>query len=652
MTPERIVTSDGYERAVRAADCIVVGAGPAGIAFAERLSRVDEHRTIVVLGDEPGRPYDRVRLSSLLAREVPAGALYTDEALRGRANVTVITRRRVVRIDRAAKAVHDASGDVWRYEHLVLATGSRPRIPSIPGIELPGVHVFRSMADAERLLARQVASRSIVVIGGGLLGLEAARAMRRFHTRVHVVEHEPRLMFHQLDDEAAALLREHVERLGIDVHTGTRVRQIVGRVRAEAVSLHTGVDIACDTVIVAAGIVPNIELARDAALAIGRGIRVDDRMQTTDAAIYAVGECTEHRGIVYGLVEPGFEQAAVAASNIAGIRAEYAGSTVASRLKVVGCPVFSLGEVNDSARSFDVHVFRAPGVYRRLNVHRGRVIGAVAVGEFASASRIRNIALDGRRVWPWQLARFAQRGTLWSADGANVAEWAADAIVCTCRRVTRGALDAALEAGAVGVAGLAERTGASTVCGSCRPLITDLIGASGRPPLPRMLLGASVLAAVACAVALAARIPYVASMQGPRWDVLWTDPLLKQVTGFSLLGLALLLSLVSVRKRAAWLKWLAFPAWRLAHVVGGVAALAVLAAHTGFRFGANLDMALMLCFTGSLLAGAVGGGATAFAQRYAGVPKRVRSAALWSHLLLLAPLPALLCFHVLASYYF
>src|SRR5690606_13578828 len=302
----------------------VIGAGPAGVAFAEHLSRLDEHRTILVLGDEPGRPYDRVRLSSLLAREVPAGALYTDASLLGRTHVSVITRRRVVRIDRASKVVYDACGGAWRYRHLVLAAGSRPRIPAIPGIELPGVFVFRSMADAERLLARQVASRSIVVIGGGLLGLEAARAMRRFHTRVHVVEHEPRLMFHQLDDEGAARLREHVERLGIDVHTGTRVRQIVGGVRPESVSLSTGIDISCDTVIVAAGIVPNVELARDAGLATGRGIRVDDRMRTSDPDVYAIGECSEHTGGVYWLVEPRPQQAAVAGSSMAGLSGEYA----------------------------------------------------------------------------------------------------------------------------------------------------------------------------------------------------------------------------------------------------------------------------------------------------------------------------------------
>src|SRR5690606_37035483 len=181
--------------AIRGADCVVVGAGPAGVAFAEHLSRLDERVSILVLGDEPGRPYDRVRLSSLLARELPAGALYTDLELARRRSVAVLTRRRVVRIDRRAKLVRDASGDTFGYERRVLAPGSRPRVPTTPGTELPGVYVLRSMADAKRLLARQVASRAPVVIGGGLLGLEAARAMLRFNTRVHVVEHEPRLLF-------------------------------------------------------------------------------------------------------------------------------------------------------------------------------------------------------------------------------------------------------------------------------------------------------------------------------------------------------------------------------------------------------------------------------------------------------------------------
>jgi len=641
-------------KATRRAHCIVIGAGPAGVAFAEHLSRLDERLSILVLGDEPGRPYDRVRLSSLLARELSAGALYTDRRLALRRNVAVLTRRRVVRIDRRARLVHDASGEVYRYERLVLATGSRPRVPAIPGIELPGVHVFRSMADANRLLARQVASRATVVIGGGLLGLEAARAMLRFNTHVHVVEHEPRLMFHQLDDEAAVLLREHVERLGIEVHVGVRVRQIVGGMgmRLTAVSLHGGVDIACDTVIVATGIVPNVELARDAGLAVGRGIRVDDRMRTSDPDVYAIGECSEHRGVVYGLVEPGLEQAAVAASNMAGISAEYAGSAVACRLKVVGYPVFSFGEINDSARSFKAYVHRAPDRYRRINVHRGRVIGAVAAGEFAGAERARQAALDGRRIWPWQLVRFERCGALWADEGPNVSAWPAGAKVCTCRGVTRGALGASIEAGAASIEALAERTGASTVCGTCRPLLADLLGGAARPALPRPLLGASAVAAAAAAAAAAASVPYAPTMQGPQWDLLWTDSLAKQISGYSLLGAGLLLSLLSLRKRVSRIPWLSFAAWRLAHVVGGIVAIVVLGAHTGYRFGANLNAALMLCFTGALLTGGLAGLATALAERHAGAAKRARTLALWSHLLLLWPLPVLLCFHVLASYYF
>ncbi|MBN1237691.1 MAG: NAD(P)/FAD-dependent oxidoreductase [Gammaproteobacteria bacterium] len=644
---------------------VVVGSGPAGVAFAEQLCRHDPERPIVLLGDEPYRPYDRVRLTSLLARELEPNALYAGMRLEQRRNVEVLAKHRIVRIDRAARIVHDARGNAFPYAALVLATGSRPRVPDIAGIDLPGVYVFRSMSDAERLLARQVASRATVVIGGGLLGLEAARAMRRFNTRVHVVEHESRLMFHQLDQEGAALLGRHVERLGIRVRVGAQVRRIVGSLRAEGVLLRDGNVIACDTIIVATGIVPNVELARNAGIAVGRGIRVDDRMRTSDPSVYAIGECCEHRDVVYGLVAPGLEQAAVAAGNVAGVDARYAGSILASSLKVVGCPVFSIGDVGDSAKPYRAYTYRSAERYRRINVHRGRVIGAVAVGAAgdggADFSRLRAVGTEGRRIWPWQLARFARCGELWNDGGNDVGSWPAAAVVCTCRGVTRGALAEAVAAGAATAESIAASTGASTVCGSCRPLVDRLLGAGARaaPTLPRTLLAGGVAAAAVALAASIVSVPYQDSVGGGatgvtwRWDVVWRESLYRQISGFSLLALAALVSTLSLRKRIRRFTWLAFPSWQLAHVLAGLAAVLVLLVHTGFRAGANLNFALTFCFTGAVLTGGLAGAATALARRFDGGPPRtLRRAALAAHVLLLWPLPVLLGFHVLTGYYF
>lgn len=647
-----VAATDGM--ALQAAPVVVVGSGPVGVRFTERLAALDSTRRVLLLGDEPFRPYDRVRLSAVVAREMRPDALFCEPGLTRLSQVRVLADRRIVRIDRANRFVVDARGETFAYSSLVLATGSRPRLPAIPGLELDQVYAFRSMRDAEKLLARQIGSRATVVIGGGLLGLEVARAMRRFGTRVHVVEHEAHLMLHQLDEEAAGLLRRHVEGFDIRVHLGESVQQIVGMYRPELVRLRSGSEIDCDTVVLATGIVPNVELARDARLAVGRGITVDDRMQTSDPAIHAIGECAEHRGRIYGLVGPGLEQAGVAANHVAGRPSDFRGSIVASSLKVAGCAVFSMGDAVESVHDFTPHVFRSGSAYRRVNVHRGKVIGAVAFGDWDTA-RLRNAGLERERVWPWQLWRFRRRGELWTAAGSgSVAGWPPAATVCSCRGVTREALDYAIGAGASTVEALSAATGAATVCGSCKPLLGALLGNSARLPIPRVLATASVIGIVLALVAWFVSLPYATEMRpGWRWDQLWTDGSAKQVSGFSLLGLGLLVSLISLRKRIRRFRFARYAGWQAAHVVGGVAVIAALLAHTGFRFGENLNAWLMLSFTTLVVAGGLAGTATAFLQRSGqAATRRLQAVSLWTHIFLLWPLPTLIGFHVLKSYWF
>jgi nitrite reductase (NADH) large subunit len=633
---------------------VIVGSGPTGTRLAERVAELEPGRPVLLLGDEPFRPYDRVRLSSLVARETSPERLYAASELAAGGRVTVLARRRVVRIDRAAKRVVDACGAAFAYDKLVLATGSRPRLPPIPGLELANVYAFRNMRDAERLLARQVGSRSVVVIGGGLLGLEAARAMHRFGTQVHVVEHESRLMFHQLDQQAAELLRAHVEKLGIVVHLSEAVQQIVGRYRPELIRLRSRNEIACDTVVLATGIEPNIELAIEAGLAIGRGIRVDDSMLSSDPDIYAIGECAEHRGRIYGLVGPGLEQAGVAASHIAGNAADYRGSIVATSLKVVGCPVFSIGDVVDSARPYRAHVYRRDGFYRRINVYRGRIIGAVGFGEW-DVTRLRTASLENRRLWPWQLWRFRRQGRLWPASGGRrVAGWPATATICACRGVTRGSIDAAIASGCRTVDAVAGSTGASTVCGSCKPLLAQLVGGGVRLPVPRPLAIASAAGFALGLAALFVAAPYASSLApGLRIDWIWSDSQVRQISGYSLLGIAAIVSLLGLHKRLGRFGLRGSSRWQLAHVIAGLVAIAALLAHTGFRAGSNLNAWLTLSFTGLLVAGGLAGTATALAQRFDNAALgQFRRASLWAHVLLLWPLPALLGFHILKAYYF
>jgi nitrite reductase (NADH) large subunit len=633
---------------------VIVGAGPVGQRLVAELRKHDPGRGIVMFGDEPWAPYDRVQLSSWLAGEAVGSEMQRDDP-----HLRLYLGMPVTHIDRENREVSDARGIACPYEQLVLATGSRPSVPPIPGVHLPGVFTFRNLSDAQSLMARSTRSRRLVVIGGGLLGLETARALQRFNTGVSVVEQATRLMFNQLDRDCADQLQQQIEGLGINVFTNARVKRILGETRIEGVLLAGGRFVECDTVVLAAGITPNIGLARDSGLDTGRGILVNDRMQTSDPYIYAVGECAEHRNVVYGLVAPGYEQASVAAHNLSGHGSEYSGSIKAARLKVLGFPVMSSGEAETEWHRQEL-VFRnrRSGVLRKVFLDGNRLDAAMAIGGWDEFSRVQEGVRTRRRVRPWRALRFRLTGTLWSAEGeGGVAGWPATAMVCNCKGISRGDLTRAVDQGCGDVACLAGRTGASTVCGSCKPLLVQLLGEVTLEPVraARALTGAATVAGLAVLLWLLPVVfPYADTVQQElRVDELWRNGLYKQISGFILLGLSVLLALVSLRKHVSRLRWGRFDGWRLVHVLTGVLSLAVLFAHTGFRPGDNLNFYLMLVFAGLLLAGAA---ASAVIGLQHVLPltlaRRIRTFSIWSHVLLLWPLPALLGFHVLKTYWY
>jgi nitrite reductase (NADH) large subunit len=633
---------------------VIVGAGPVGVRVAQQLARRDPARPIVLYGAERSEPYNRVRLTSFLAGELGYDALTRDLQLPESNSLVKRYGCAVVAIARKRRAVVDARGRMQPFGKLVLATGSRPYVPNIPGISRPNVFTFRDFDDAQRLFARSVRSRCTVVLGGGLLGLEAARAMRRYRTDVVVIEQEGRLMPRELDKEGAARLRAHVERLGIEVVSGDGVRRALGEERVQAVQLRSGRCIDCDTVIVAAGIRPNVELALRSGLAVGRGIRVDDRMRTNDPDILAVGECAEHRGIVYGLVAPGLEQAAVAASQIAGMEVTYPGSVSATRLKVLSLPVFSIGRVRegDKLDLARMRTHRGARAYGKIVTERGRLIGALAVGELPELGRLQEAVMRSRRILPWEAWRFARTGSPWPKTEGGVAAWPDAVAVCNCTGVTRGELGRAIAGGCASVEALARATGASAVCGSCRPLLVELTGTSQAPPPvrgSRTLLTAGIAALVLVLLASIASLPYADTVT-KTWDVIWRESAWKQASGFTVLGLSLLALVLSLRKR--WFKFGDFALWRVAHAVVAALCLAGLAAHTGGRLGANLDFLLVATFLGVIALGALAGGLISLEHRLGARGARLRRAWTWAHLLVFWPVPVLLGVHVFKSYYF
>jgi nitrite reductase (NADH) large subunit len=363
---------------------VIIGNGMAAARLVEELSmRALGRHAIAVIGEEPRLAYNRILLSPLLAREIDAGELELKPVRWWRDRGVTLRYGCAARaIDPAARTVRLADGVEVRFGKLVLATGSRAARLPIPGMDLDGVVTFRDFSDVTAIHRLAKDGARVVVIGGGLLGLEAACGLAGSGARVTLVHLMDRLMERQLDAPAAALLRKAVEARGITVMCEAHTSAIVGSRHVEAVALADGRRLAADAVVVAVGITPNADLARDAGLATARGIVVDDCLQTSAPGIFAIGECAEHDGRCYGLVEPAYEQANVLARRLAGQDTRYSGSVVATNLKVSGIHVFSAGDFMGGPGT-EALVLTDPGLstYKKLVIREQRLTGAVLCGD-------------------------------------------------------------------------------------------------------------------------------------------------------------------------------------------------------------------------------------------------------------------------------
>jgi len=367
---------------------VIVGNGMAAARLVDELAKTALGRyAIAVIGEEPRLAYNRVLLSSVLAGETASHEIELKPAdwWRDR-GVTLKYGCAVTEIDVGRRELKIANDESIEFSKLVLATGSTPLRLNVPGTELAGVHTFRDSRDVDLLLTLAAAKKRVVVVGGGLLGLEAAYGLAKAGAPVTLIHLMERLMERQLDAPAAALLKSLVEPRGIAVLLNANTARILGESRVEGIELVGGRRVDADAVIFAAGIRPNIALASDAGIAVNRGIIVDDQLQTGVPGIFALGECAEHRGVCYGLVEPAYEQARILARHLAGRSATYTGSVVATNLKVSGVSVFSGGDFlgGDGTESLVLSDL-GRGTYKKLVISEGRLAGAVLVGDVTDA---------------------------------------------------------------------------------------------------------------------------------------------------------------------------------------------------------------------------------------------------------------------------
>jgi nitrite reductase (NADH) large subunit len=381
---------------------VIIGNGMAAARLVDEMAKRALGRfAIAVIGEEPRLAYNRVLLSSLLADEVVSADVELKPARWWRdRGVTLRYGSPATAVDVTARTVTLANGAQLAFSKAVFAIGSRPIRLTMPGMELAGVMTFRDIGDVDAMRTAAPGAR-VVVIGGGLLGLEAAHGLVKSGARVTLVHLMDRLMERQLDPAAADMLRHAVEARGVEVLLAAETARVVGSQRAEAVELKDGRRLAADLVVVAVGVRPNATLAAQAGIAVNRGIVVDDGLETSAPGVFAIGECAEHRGECYGLVEPGYEQAGVLARRLAGEQVRYGGSVLATNLKVSGVDVFSAGDFVGLPGTEPI-VLHDPGlgVYRKLVIAQDRLVGAVLCGDTMDASWYLDLIRAGCAIGP------------------------------------------------------------------------------------------------------------------------------------------------------------------------------------------------------------------------------------------------------------
>lgn len=467
---------------------VVIGNGMAGArAMEDVLARGGADLfDILMFGDEPYGNYNRISLSHVLSGEQDASDIFLNDLAWYETNgITLIAGEKVVDIDRAAKRVRSDNGRVEPYDVLLIATGSHAFIPPAEGITTPdgqlrrGVHAFRSLDDCTHIAEIAGPGRKAAVIGGGLLGLEAAYGLLNFGCEVHVIHNSDRLMQQQLDDTAGAMLKASMEAMGVTVHLNKLTTAVLGNEEhVQGLQFKEGSQLDCDLVIVSAGIRPNSQLALQAGLTVERAIVVDDRMRCPDDRnIYAVGECAQHRGQVYGLVAPIWEQTRVFADQITGAdpKAAYHGSKLSTKLKVMGVGLASMGITDPEKRHDEVVQFAEPSrdTYKKLIIRDGRLIGAIMMGDLNKVAFLLQ-AFDRNTPLPEErLSLLFDLGT--PAKEESLEEMADDVQVCNCNGVSKAGIGGAVSAGCRSSKAVMDKTRAGMGCGSCKGLVNDLV---------------------------------------------------------------------------------------------------------------------------------------------------------------------------------
>ncbi|MCQ6282592.1 nitrite reductase large subunit NirB [Bacillus sp. EB600] len=458
---------------------VLVGNGMAGVRAVEEILNISKDAfEITIFGAEPHPNYNRILLSKVLQGDTAVKDItLNDWDWYKENNIQLYTGETVVKIDHTKKLVVSDKGRVEPYDELILATGSNPFILPIPGADKKGVTTFRDIKDTDEMLEASKNYKKAAVIGGGLLGLEAARGLLNLGMDVTVIHLMPYLMERQLDPTASNLLKKELEKQGMKFLLEKATSEILGMDRVEGLKFSDGTELEADLVVMSVGIKPNVQLAKESGLPVNRGIIVNDFLQTDIPHVYAVGECAEHNGIAYGLVAPLYEQGKVLAKSIFGEETTpYKGSVLSTQLKVSGVEVFSAGDFTEDVEKKSFKVFdEQDGIYKKIVLRGNKIIGAVLFGDSRDGNRL--FSMIQKQADISETAKVAILQPVGGDTGESlVASMGANEIICGCNGVSKGTIVQAIqEKGCSSVDEIKGCTNASRSCGGCKPLVAELL---------------------------------------------------------------------------------------------------------------------------------------------------------------------------------
>ena len=459
---------------------VVVGNGMVGYKFCEKLRSLSKEHQIIVYGEEPRPAYDRVHLSSYFSGSSADDLLMAPASWYVDNSVELCTSELVTELNRDTKTIRTHTGKVDQYDYLVLATGSSALVPPVDGVERDGVFVYRTIEDLNQIINYGKKASRAAVLGGGLLGLEAAKALLDLGLETHVVEFAPRLMPRQIDDTGSAVLAHKLSQLGITIHTGKSTKKIAGNGKLEGLEFTDGTSLSVEMLVISAGIRPRDELAKSSGLGVHPrcGILVDDQLKTSDESIFAIGEAAAHRNMIYGLVAPGYEMADIVAKQIAGIVSKhFTGFDMSTKLKLIGVDVASFGDpFGEKIPSIPIAFQdRRNGVYKRINISEdGKyLLGGILIGDASQYNLFHQMVVNKMPLPAQPESLIIGLPGKSDVEGAGVKSLPDTAQICSCENITKGDLVCQVtEHGATTIDDLKKKTKACTGCGAA-PMVNE-----------------------------------------------------------------------------------------------------------------------------------------------------------------------------------